>query len=115
MAAINKVDSLEKLDALFERSKTEPVVIFKHSNSCGISSHVLETVEEIEADLNVIVIQENRALSNEVAARTGHNHQSPQAFVLVNGKPVYHATHYGIDPNAIDKAASSSVAKRPED
>ena len=101
MAVINKVDSIEELDALFERSKTEPVVLFKHSNSCGISSHVLEMASEIDGGLNVIVIQENRPLSNEVAVRTGYNHQSPQIFVLVDGKPVYHATHYGIDPKAV--------------
>ncbi len=107
MAVINKVDSIEKLDAIFERSKLEPVVLFKHSNSCGISSHVLETVREIDTDLNVIVIQENRAISNELALRTGYNHQSPQAFVLVNGNPVYHATHYGIDSAAIDRAVAA--------
>ncbi|MDI1241699.1 MAG: bacillithiol system redox-active protein YtxJ [bacterium] len=107
MAIINKVDSIEKLDTLFERSNTEPVVLFKHSNSCGISAHVFETVQEIDSDLNVIVIQENRALSNEVAVRTGRSHQSPQAFVLWNGEPIYHATHYGIDPVAIERAISS--------
>jgi bacillithiol system protein YtxJ len=110
MAVINKVDSIEKLDAVFERSVVEPVVLFKHSNSCGISSHVLENVQEIDADLNVIVIQENRAISNEVAVRTGFNHQSPQAFVLVNGKAVYHATHYGIDPSAIERAIAAHEA-----
>jgi bacillithiol system protein YtxJ len=110
MAVINKVDSIEKLDALFERSRSGPVVLFKHSNSCGISSHILETVQDIEAELNLIVIQENRALSNEVAVRTGRSHQSPQAFVLVDGEPVYHATHYGIDPNAIERAISSHAA-----
>ena len=111
MAVINKVDSIEKLDALFERSKLEPIVLFKHSNSCGISAHILETVQEIDGELNVIVIQENRDISNEAAARTGYNHQSPQAFVLVNGKPVYHATHYGIYPNAIARAVSVSTVK----
>ncbi|MEQ1764988.1 MAG: bacillithiol system redox-active protein YtxJ [Pyrinomonadaceae bacterium] len=108
MAVINKVNSIEQLDALFERSKTEPVVLFKHSNSCGISSHVLEMASEIECELNVIVIQENRSLSNEVAIRTGYTHQSPQAFILISGKPVYHATHYGIDPNAIAATISAS-------
>lgn len=105
MAEIYKVDSIEKLDELFERSYREPVVLFKHSNSCGISSHVLEMASEIDGELNVIVIQQHRDLSNDVAARTGYTHQSPQAFVLVAGKPVYHATHYGIDPAAIAKAA----------
>ncbi|MEO5860652.1 MAG: bacillithiol system redox-active protein YtxJ [Pyrinomonadaceae bacterium] len=103
MAVINKVDSIEKLDALFDRSNSGPIVLFKHSNSCGISSHVLEMATDIDGELNVLVIQENRTLSNEVAIRTGYNHQSPQVFVIVGGKPVYHATHYGIDPDAISE------------
>jgi len=111
MAVINKVDSVEKLDALFERSFSEPVVLFKHSTRCGISSHVLEMASEIDGELNVLVIQENRDLSNEVAARTGHTHQSPQAFVLVDGKPVYHGTHYAIDPDAITNMLAGSRVK----
>lgn len=111
MAEINKVDSIEKLDELFEHSYREPVVLFKHSNACGISAHVLEMASDIDGELNVIVIQQHRDLSNEVAARTGYTHQSPQAFVLVGGKPVYHATHYGIDPAAIINAVSSSAVK----
>lgn len=109
MAIINKVDSVEELDAVFEHSYREPVVLFKHSNACGISAHILELVSEIDRELNVIIIQENRDLSNEVAVRTGHTHQSPQAFVLVDGKPVYHATHYGIDPDAIAKASRVEI------
>jgi bacillithiol system protein YtxJ len=111
MAEINKVDSIEKLDELFERSFREPVVLFKHSNACGISAHVLEMASEIDGRLNVVVIQQHRDLSNEVAVRTGYTHQSPQAFVLVNGKPAYHATHYGIDPIAIANTVSSSAVK----
>jgi bacillithiol system protein YtxJ len=102
MVTINKVDSFEKLEDLFARSYGSPVVLFKHSNRCGISSHVLEMVRDINGELNVVVIQDNRDISNEIASRTGYTHQSPQAFVLVDGKPVYHATHYGIDPSRID-------------
>lgn len=108
MVTINKVDSLEKLDDAFARSFDEPVVLFKHSNRCGISSHILEMVGEIEGELNVVVIQENRDLSDEISARTGYTHQSPQAFVIVDGKPVYHATHYGIDPKMIATIAANN-------
>lgn len=109
MAEINQISTLDQLDSLFERSSIEPVVIFKHSNSCGISSHVLEMASEIDGELNVIVIQQNRDLSNEVTRRTGYTHQSPQAFVLVDGKPVYHATHYGINPEAINATVALSA------
>lgn len=95
------METIEELDELFQRSFVEPVVIFKHSNRCGISSHVLEMVSDFNGELNVVVIQENRDLSNEIATRTGYTHQSPQVFVLVNGTAVHHATHYGIDVETI--------------
>lgn len=102
-----KIESLEQLDALFESSFTKPVALLKHSNSCGISSHVLEMAAEADGTINVVVIQENREISNEIAARTGHRHQSPQAFVIKDGKAIYHATHYGIDPLKISESLNS--------
>ena len=98
-----KLDSVDKLDALFAESFSRPVALFKHSNSCGISADVLEQAGTIDGELNVLVIQEDRPLSNEVAERTGHRHQSPQAFVIRDGKAIYHATHYGIDPIIIEQ------------
>ena len=102
-----KIESLEQLDALFESSFTKPVALLKHSNTCGISSHVLEMAAEADGTINVVVIQENREISNEIATRTGHRHQSPQAFVIKDGKAIYHATHYGIDPLKISESLNS--------
>lgn len=102
-----KIESLEQLDALFESSFTKPVALLKHSNTCGISSHVLEMAAEADGTINVVVIQENREISNEIATRTGHRHQSPQAFVIKDGKAIYHATHYGIDPLKIGESLNS--------
>lgn len=96
-----KVESMGDLDLLFATSSERPVALFKHSNSCGISAHVLEMVEEVDGDVFLLVIQEHRDLSSEIASRTGYTHQSPQAFVIRNGKAIYHATHYGIDPGKI--------------
>lgn len=108
MAVINKIESMADLDSAFERSFEMPVVLFKHSNSCGISAHVFEMASEIDADIDLIVIQEHRDLSNNVAERTGYAHQSPQAFVLKDGVPVYHATHYGIDPKKISEVLAAN-------
>ena len=96
------VDSIDTLDALFEESHKRPVVLFKHSNTCGISSHVIEQIGDLNADVHVIVVQRDRPVSNAVAERTGYRHQSPQAFVIKDGKAVYHATHYGISAEDIE-------------
>lgn len=96
-----EITSKEQLDSLFESSYVQPVALLKHSNSCGISADVLYQFEDFDLTLNIIVIQEHRDLSNLTAEMTGHRHQSPQAFVLKDGKAIYHATHYGIDPATI--------------
>lgn len=101
------VDSIEALDALFEESHNGPIVLFKHSNTCGISADIIEQVGDVDADVNVIVVQLHRSISNAVEERTGHRHQSPQAFVIKDGKAVYHATHYGITANGIEAGLRS--------
>ena len=95
------IDSPDKLEALLLESERHPVFLFKHSNSCGISADVLEQLGAINSDVHVLVVQDNRDLSNWIATRLGIRHASPQAFVLRNGSPIYHATHYGIDPDEI--------------
>jgi bacillithiol system protein YtxJ len=67
-----KITSLDHLDELFERSKAAPVLLFKHSNRCGISSHLMEMVGQIDADVHFVVVQENRAISDAIAERTGY-------------------------------------------
>jgi bacillithiol system protein YtxJ len=104
MANFKSIKDETTLEDLFKESFERPVAIFKHSKSCGISSHVMEMVDEVGRDVHFVVVQDDRDLSNEIAERTGHMHQSPQVFVIRDGKPIYHATHYGIDPGALEKA-----------
>jgi bacillithiol system protein YtxJ len=107
MATFKSIGDRATLDELFAESFEKPVAIFKHSNSCGISSHVMEMVDELGRDVHFVVVQDDRELSNEIATRTGHTHQSPQVFVIRDGKPIYHATHYGIDPETLEKAMNN--------
>jgi bacillithiol system protein YtxJ len=98
-----KVDSLDSLDRLFAESFERPVILLKHSMSCGISSGVYRIVGDVAAEVNVIVIQTHRDISNELAARTGVRHESPQAIVIRDGRPVYHASHYDIEAGHIEE------------
>ena len=99
-----EIESREQLEGLFKSSSERPVAILKHSSTCGISAHIYETISEIDATVNVVVVQNHREISDEIVNLTGHRHQSPQAFVIKDGKAVYHATHYGIDPAKIEEA-----------
>lgn len=100
---IKEVDSIEILEDLFERSSVSPVLIFKHSTTCPISTDVYNGLSDVSGEVNVIVVQNSRPLSNEVAERTGVRHESPQAMVLVDRKPVYHASHYDVSSEEINR------------
>ena len=101
MAILSSLESVEALEQLFEVSHSAPVVLFKHSRTCGISAHLLEQIRTVDSHVNVVTVQSHREVSNAIEQRTGYRHQSPQAFVIRDGKAVYQASHYGIDPAAI--------------
>ena len=98
------LDSEERLESLFQESHARPVILFKHSNSCGISSGVFNEVSQVNSDINLIIVQHARNISNAIAERTGIRHESPQAIVLKQGQPVYHASHYDITAEDLDSA-----------
>lgn len=106
-ATFAPLDSILKLDDLFERSHNAPVVIFKHSSSCGISAAIRGRMTELDAEVHIVIVQNARDVSNEIEQRTGIRHQSPQAMVLRNGEAVYQASHYSINPGEIEAELKS--------
>ena len=101
MANFIELNSIEKLEELFEKSNEKAVVLFKHSVTCPISAGVYHEVSEVEADVNLVIMQHARDISNEIAEKTGIRHESPQAIVLKDGKPVYHASHDSVTAEEI--------------
>ncbi len=100
----NPVAEVSALDDLLARSHTAPVVLFKHSATCSISADVYRDVAKYDNEIALVVVQTARPLSNEIAARTGIRHESPQAIVLRNGKAVWHAAHYDISAAVLRRA-----------
>ena len=95
-ARFNEINTTEELDALLEKSGGQPIVLFKHSTTCPISAGVYQEISNADADINLIVVQRARNVSNALSEKTGVRHESPQAFVLKDGKVVYHASHYDV-------------------
>jgi bacillithiol system protein YtxJ len=98
-----QINTLEKLRSAIEESRVRPVLLFKHSTSCGISAGVFRDVKTLEGDINLVVVQTDRDISNEITRQTGVKHESPQAIVLKNGEAVYHASHYDITIDDINQ------------
>ncbi|HEX5835274.1 MAG TPA: bacillithiol system redox-active protein YtxJ [Pyrinomonadaceae bacterium] len=102
-----KIDNRETLDKLITDSKTQPIVIFKHSNACGISSAAYREMEKFDGQVNLLEVQSARDVSHELADLTGIRHETPQVIVLKDGKAVWNASHFDVKASAVSRALES--------
>lgn len=104
-----KINNRETLDRLISDSKTKPVVIFKHSNACGISASAYREMEKIDDQVNLLEVQSARDVSRELADLTGIRHETPQVIVFKDGKAVWNASHFDVKAGAVLKALESNA------
>ncbi len=95
-----KLEVMSQLDEIINQSSNNPVVIFKHSTRCSISSMALNRFQKDwkENDITPYYLDllSHRDISNEIANRFNVFHQSPQVLLIKEGKSVYDASHSGI-------------------
>jgi bacillithiol system protein YtxJ len=101
--AFIELNSLEKLNELFEKSKEKSVVLFKHSITCPISGEAANQMSILESDVNLVIVQTSRLISNEIETRTNIRHQSPQTIIIKGGQPIFDASHYSITADKIEE------------
>jgi len=104
-----KIDNKETLDKLITDSRTKPIVIFKHSNACGISASAYREMEKLEGQVNLLEVQSARDVSRELADLTGIRHETPQVIVFKDGKAVWNASHFDVKAGAVRQALESNA------
>ena len=102
----------QDLGPLLERSQKEPVVFFKHSTQCSRSAAAYEEMETFwsnnpEVPFGMVLVIEDRELSETLEDRFGIRHESPQAILVFRGKPVWHANHFKITARALEEAIAA--------
>jgi bacillithiol system protein YtxJ len=102
----NELTSESDLHDAIEYSLNKPVLFFKHSTRCSISSMALSRFEEKwdtneDCKLFFLDLLEYRPVSNLLAELSGVEHQSPQVIVLYNEEVIYSASHSGINASQI--------------
>lgn len=110
---INLTD-VSQLDEINAQSKHEPVVIFKHSTRCSISSMAWSRFnrgmnELLDKALKFYYLDliQYREISNLIADKFEVRHESPQILVILNGKSIYNSSHMAIGVKPIVKIAES--------
>ena len=105
----------QELEKLFARSHEGPVLVFKHSLTCPISSAAHAEMSRVGREVALVVVQRAREVSREVETRTGIRHESPQTILLRDGRAVWTASHWGITADAVGEAlAKAEGAERQE-
>jgi bacillithiol system protein YtxJ len=94
----------DSLDRFLAQSNGSPAVVFKHSNSCGISARAHAEMSRLELPVGLVIVQTARALSDEIAARTGVAHETPQVFILRGREVLWTASHGRISAESVEAA-----------
>ena len=102
-----KIADRTTLENLLTDSQRKPVIVFKHSNACSISSRAYREMEKVEAPVNILEVQSAREISRELANLTGVRHETPQVIVLKDGKAVWNASHFDVTAGDVAKAVES--------
>ena len=113
MPNLTQLSDLDMLEAAIAESLERPVLIFKHSRTCGISFEALDELRAhverspARAAYKMITVQSHRQISDEIADRLGVRHETPQAILLRGGRPVWKASHFRITADELGRALTN--------
>lgn len=116
---LTQLQHIEQLDRLLSESHTRPLLLFKHSFSCGVSAEALdELIDHLNADIvaagvpdphyAIVTVQTHRDVSNAVSMKLGVRHETPQALLIRDGRVIWSASHFRVTAEAMKKALTSA-------
>lgn len=99
-ANLQNYHTLQSVDEMISESQNQSILVFKHSSVCPTSFYAKNQVDEFlhkgSVKVYLLIVQNQRPLSNEIAATLGVKHQSPQLIVIRNGKSEAVLNHHEI-------------------
>lgn len=113
----NTLTSEDDLQHALDTSKQKPVLLFKHSTRCSISSMAKDRLErswqaedQEQVEPFYLDLIAYRPISKAIADQLGVEHASPQAILVRDGKAVWNASHMSI---AYDQLKAEAEAHAP--
>ncbi len=101
----NKLETAEALKEMIHQSFESPLIVYKHSSRCSISTLALSRLQSdnYDAELYFLDIIGFREISNEIENRFKVIHQSPQILIIHKGECVFNTSHLGISDSVVEK------------
>lgn len=106
---------IHELDQAIGVSHERPVLLFKHSYTCGISAEALDElrthIDEQAAIRSVhyamVTVQTHPHLCSTITERLGVRHETPQAILVRDGRAIWSASHFRVNATELQKALAS--------
>jgi bacillithiol system protein YtxJ len=105
-----RIEDVEQLEQMLTTPDPRPLLIFKHSRSCGTSAMALDELlthldeRETATRYAIVTVQTHRDVSAAVARTLGVRHETPQALLVRDGTLVWSASHYRVTADAMSRA-----------
>lgn len=101
---MEQLRSIKQTDQVLSEQKS--FLLLKHSTRCPVSAAAYQQVTRYITEANalpvyLVLVIENRDVSDHLAQLTGVRHESPQIFVFKDGEQVWNASHQDITLEAI--------------
>ena len=118
---IARLQRIEDLDRLLAQTSDRPLLLFKHSLSCGTSAEALDelldhvSADKLDVSYAIVTVQSHRELSNAVSKRLGVRHETPQALLIRHGRVIWSASHFRVTAAAVQSAIRSHAIRSNDD
>src|SRR5262245_21449754 len=121
---LTHLQHIDEFETLLTESSHRPLLLFKHSMSCGTSYEALDELidhlnsspaeaghhgNRLPARYAMITVPPHRELSTAVAKRLGVRHETPQALLIREGRVVWSASHFRVTGGALEAAIKTQI------
>jgi bacillithiol system protein YtxJ len=103
-----EIVTVEALDQFLAQANGSAAVLFKHSDTCGVSARAYAEMSKLREPVGLITVQKARTVSDEIEKRWNVDHESPQVLIICDGKAVWDTSHFQVKAEYVESALQSA-------
>jgi len=107
-APFREIADVASLDEFLSTANGSAAILFKHSNTCGVSARAFREMANVNQAVGIVVVQHARPVSDEIEKRWSLPHETPQVLIIREGKLVWDASHFSVKAAEVEAAAANA-------
>lgn len=109
-APFKEIGDVASLDEFLASANGSAAILFKHSNTCGVSARAYREMAQVNQPVGIVIVQNARPLSDEIEKRWGLPHETPQVLIVRAGELVWNASHFNVKAVEVEAAVASAAS-----